>query len=134
MAEIKTRPTRASVGKFLDAVKDPVRRRDAKTVDRMMRRLTGEKPVMWGPSIVGYGTWDFTYADGKVLPWPITGFSPRSTALVVYLMPRFKDREKLLAKLGKHSIGKSCLYIKRLDDVDQTVLEALVKACMKAVN
>jgi hypothetical protein len=96
-----------------------------------MRRLSGEKPVMWGPNIVGYGAHGVT-ADGKATPWPIAAFSPRSTALVVYLKPAFPGRDALLSKLGKHSIGKSCLYIKRLEDVDGPTLEALVKASMKA--
>jgi hypothetical protein len=132
MAEPKTRPTKVSVKAFLDGVKHPGRRKDAHEVDRLMRRLSGEKPVMWGPNIVGYGTHDWVTADGQATPWPIAAFSPRSTALVVYLMPAFPSRDALLSKLGKHSIGKSCLYIKRLEDVDGPTLEALVKGSMKA--
>lgn len=134
MAEPKTRRTTASVKGFLDAVPDPVRRRDGIAVDRMMRRLTGHRPAMWGPTIVGYGEHDWVTADGRATPWPITGFSPRKAALVVYLMSGFPGRDALLAKLGRHSIGKSCLYIKRLDDIDLPTLEALVKGSIKAVT
>lgn len=134
MAEPKTRPTRASVKSFLDGVRDPTRRRDARAVDRMMRRVTGEKPVMWGPSIVGYGSYDIRYASGRSLQWPVAAFSPRSTAVVVYITPAFAARGKLLARLGRHSIGRSCLYIKRLDDVDVGVLESLVRESVNAVR
>jgi hypothetical protein len=134
MAEPKTRPTKASVKAFLDGVAHPTRRRDGHTVNRMLRRISGHPPVMWGPSIVGYGTHDWVTADGRATPWPIVGFSPRSTALVLYIMTGFPGREALLAKLGKHSIGKSCLYIKRLEDVDLPTLEALVKGSIRALK
>ena len=85
----------------------------------MIGRITGEPPAMWGPSIVGFGSHDWVGANGKATPWPVAGFSPRKAALVVYLMPGFPGRDAMLAKLGKHTIGKSCLYIKRLSDVDR---------------
>lgn len=131
MAEPKTRPTTVSAKAFLDGVKDPVRRRDGQAVDRMMQRLSGHRPVMWGPNIVGYGSLDIVTADGRATPWPIIAFSPRSTSLVLYLEPAFPRREQLLAKLGKHSTGKSCLYIKRLEEVHLPTLEALVKASIR---
>ena len=111
---------------FLRAVEDDGRRQDAVELCLLMQQVTGEPPVMWGPSIVGFGTHDWITADGRATPWPIAAFSPRSTSLVVYLMPSFPSRDALLAKLGKHSIGKSCLYVKRLDDVHLPTLEALV--------
>lgn len=134
MAEPKTRPTKASVKAFLDGVAHPTRRRDARTVDRMLRRISGHRPVMWGPSIVGYGTHDWVTADGRATPWPIVAFSPRSTATVIYIMTGFPGRDALLARLGKHSIGKSCLYIKRLEDVDLATLEALVQGSIRALE
>jgi hypothetical protein len=132
MAEPKTKKTKASVKGFLAKVADPVKRRDAQAVCAMMERITGEQPAMWGPTIVGFGAHDWVTADGRATPWPIAAFSPRSTALVIYIMPTFPARVGLLAKLGKHSIGKSCLYIKRLDDVHLPTLEALVTKSMQA--
>jgi hypothetical protein len=134
MAEPKTRRTRASVSAFISTVANPVRRRDAKKVGAMMARLTGERGAMWGPSIVGYGRYDLVMANGKSNPWPVAAFSPRDPALVVYIMPGFPGRDALLAKLGPHSIGKSCLYIKRLDDVDLPTLRKLVKGSMESVG
>jgi hypothetical protein len=98
----------------------------------MLERISGEPPAMWGPSIVGFGTFDWVTADGRATPWPVVGFSPRSTSLVLYLKPTFPARDALLAKLGKHSTGKSCLYIKRLDDVHLPTLEALVTRSIAA--
>jgi len=134
MAEPKTKRTTASVKAFLDAVPDERRRRDAAVVNRMLQRITGHRPAMWGPSIVGFGTHDWVTADGRSTPWPVAGFSPRKAALVVYLMTAFPGRNALLAKLGKHTIGKSCLYIKRLEDVDLKTLEALVQGSVDAVK
>jgi hypothetical protein len=131
MAEPKTRQTKASVKAFLAKVADPVRRRDAEEVCAMMERLAGARPAMWGPSIVGFGAADWVTADGKSTPWPVAAFSPRKPALVVYLLD-FPGRAALLAKLGPHTIGKSCLYIKRLDAVDRGVLERLVKSSLVA--
>jgi hypothetical protein len=133
MAEPKTKKTTASVSAFLAQVENPVRRRDAKAVGAIMARLTGERAAMWGPTIVGYGTWHQVTADGKSNPWPVAAYSPRGPALVVYLSG-FPGREALLAKLGPHSIGKSCLYIKRLDDVDLPTLERLIAGSMESVR
>jgi hypothetical protein len=126
MAEPKTQKTRASVKDFLAAIPDPQRRADAKAVDALMREVTGETPALWGPSIVGYGSYTLTYANGKTGDWPIVGFSPRKTALTLYLMSGFARYEALMAKLGKHTIGKSCLYLKKLSDVDREVLRELI--------
>ncbi|HQY48284.1 MAG TPA: DUF1801 domain-containing protein [Usitatibacteraceae bacterium] len=126
MAEPKTRPTKASVAGFLAAVADEQRRKDCRAVEKMMRKATGARPVMWGTSIVGFGAYTYTDARGKSNDWPIVGFSPRKTDLTLYLMPGFRGREALLAKLGKHRTGVACLYLKRLADVDTAVLEELI--------
>lgn len=119
--EPKTKPTAASVAAFIDAVENEQRRKDAKTVDKLMREITGEKPVMWGPSIIGYGR--YTTPTG---PWPIVGFSPRKANLVLYVMSGFAGEGALMARLGKHKTGKSCLYLNKLDDVDGAVLKEIV--------
>ena len=126
MADPKTGPTAADVDAFLDAVPDERRRADAWAVCRLMQRVTGEQPVLWGTSIVGFGRVRLRYASGRELDWPVTGFSPRKAATTVYLTDGFEERTDLLARLGPHSIGKSCLYLKRLAQVDLDVLEALV--------
>lgn len=126
MAEPKTQKTKASVTQFIAAVEDETRRKDAKAVDKMMREITGEKPAMWGPTIVGYGSYASRSGD-----WPITGFSPRKSALTLYVMPGFSEYGPLLKKLGKHKIGKSCLYINKLSDVDQDVLREIVTRGVK---
>jgi Domain of unknown function (DU1801) len=131
MAEPKTRPTQASVAAFLAAIPDETRRKDCKTVAKLMREATGEKPVMWGTSIVGFGTYRYRYGSGHEGEWPVTGFSPRKNDLTLYIMPGFDRYGSLLSKLGRHKTGKSCLYLKGLADVDIAVLKALVE---KAVH
>jgi Domain of unknown function (DU1801) len=126
MSGPKTRPTDADVGAFLDSVPDARRRDEAKTVCRLMQEVTGEVPVMWGTGIVGFGNVRLRYASGRELDWPVVGFSPRKAATTVYLVDGFEQREDLLARLGPHSTGKSCLYLKRLADVDVEVLRALI--------
>jgi hypothetical protein len=126
VAEPKTRPTDADVGAFLESVPDERRREDARTVCRLMQEVTGEEPVLWGTGIVGFGSVRLRYASGRELDWPVTGFSPRKTATTVYLMDGFEERSDLLARLGPHSTGRSCLYLKRLSDVDLAVLRELV--------
>ncbi|MBC7769884.1 MAG: DUF1801 domain-containing protein [Phycisphaerales bacterium] len=118
-AEPKTQRTKASVSAFISAVEDDTRRKDAKAVDKMMRAITGEKPAMWGPAIIGYGEYDG--ATGK---WPRLGFSPRKANLVLYLMDGYEG-EPLMKKLGKHKTGRSCLYINKLADVDEAVLRQI---------
>jgi hypothetical protein len=126
MAEAKTKPTNASVRDFLNGVEDEQKRRDAKTVARIMKRVTGKPPKMWGPSIVGYDSYHYVYASGREGDFMVAGFSPRKQALTLYIMSGFSGHQALMKKLGKHSTGKSCLYIKRLDDVDLDVLEELI--------
>ena len=126
MAEVKTKRTGASVRAFLDAVDDPQQRADVKKIAAMMRAATGEPPKMWGPSIVGYGSYHFRYASGRGGDWFLTGFSPRKQNISVYIMPGFSSFERQLGKLGKYKTGKSCLYIRRLADVDEKVLGRLI--------
>ena len=126
MSAPKTRPTDADVDAFLESVPDPRRREDAKTVCRLMQEVTGEKPTMWGTGIVGFGSVRLRYASGRELDWPATAFSPRKAATVVYLMDGFEERHDLLARLGPHSTGKSCLNLRRLADVDLAVLRELI--------
>lgn len=131
MAENKTQPTGEPVEAFLARVADPQRRADCATVLAMMRRASGVEPVMWGSSIVGFGLYQYRYASGRTGDWPVIGFSPRKNDLTLYLMPGLAGQEALLAKLGKHKTGVSCLYLKRLSDVDLPTLEALVEDALR---
>lgn len=125
MAEPRTRPTDASVPAFIDAVEPAQKREDCRTLVAMMERLTGAKATMWGPSIVGFDSYTDRNA-AKPLDWPITGFSPRKANLTIYITPGFERHGALLERLGRHTTGKSCLYIKQLADVDLGVLEELI--------
>lgn len=118
--EPKTKPTDASVADFLDAVTHPGRREDGNVIAALMSEISGEKPVMWGPSIVGYGRY-----RGPTGDWPIIGFSPRKANLVLYIMRGFNDSADLLARLGKHKTGGGCLYLNRLDGIDIAALRTL---------
>ena len=131
MAEPKTKPTTASVKEFLNQISDKERRDDCFTVAKMMEEITGDKPTMWGPSIVGFGTFHYKYASGREGDWPVAAFSPRKRDLTLYLTPGFERHTEMMQKLGKHSTGKSCLYIKSLKDVDTKVLEQLVRASVR---
>jgi len=128
MAAPKTRPTKASVAAFIKRQPDELRRADCLTLVALMEKVTGEKAVMWGPSIIGFGTYRLAYADGSEADWPVAAFSPRKQDLTVYLMGVFDRRADLMKQLGKHRTGKVCLYIKRLADVDLKVLKELVTA------
>src|ERR1035437_389778 len=108
---------------YIDALTDEARRADAKAFVKLMQSATGEKPKMWGPSIIGFGSYHYTYESGREGDAPLIGFSPRRAATVLYGATGCADSEALLAKFGKHSTGKGCLYIKNLADVDQKVLE-----------
>lgn len=131
MAEPKTKPTNASVKEFLNEISEPERRADCFAVAKLMEEITGEKPTMWGPSIVGFGTQHYKYASGREGDWPIAAFSPRKKDLTLYLMVGFEKNAELMEKLGKHSTGKSCLYIKRLSDVHVPTLRKLIKESVK---
>ncbi|MBS1768925.1 MAG: DUF1801 domain-containing protein [Acidobacteria bacterium] len=132
-AELKTKPTDASVGDFLNSVENAERRTDGFRVLEMFRRITGEEPKMWGPSIIGFGSRKFKYPDGREIDWMAVAFSPRKTNLTLYVICDSPKQPELLAKLGKHSTSVSCLYIKRLSDVDETVLEKIIKDAVEHV-
>jgi hypothetical protein len=134
MAENKTKPTTVSVPAFLDVCTDEARRRDAKVLAKLMQKVTGNEPAMWGPSIVGFDSYHYTYESGREGDMPIVGFSPRKAANVLYGTIGFDGAEALLAKLGKHTTGKGCLYIKKLVDVDMKVLETLVEKAVAATR
>ena len=131
MAEAKTRPTKVKVRDFLNKIPDAERREDCFAVAKMMEEITGEKPQMWGPSIVGFGTYHYKYASGREGDWPVAAFSPRKGDLTLYLMPGFENRDELMSKLGKHKRGVSCLYVKRLSDIHIPTLKKLIKASVK---
>lgn len=133
MAEIKTKPTDASVDAFLDGVEHPVRRADGQAVRAMLERVTGEPAVMWGPSIVGFGSYHYRYASGHEGDMCRVGFSPRAAKLVLYV-GGFPEYEALLAKLGKHTRSKACLYLNTLADVDPAVLEEIVRRSYAAAE
>jgi hypothetical protein len=134
MAEPKTKPTNESVKDFLNRIPEAERREDCFAVLEMMEEITGEKPKMWGPSIVGFGSYSYKYASGHSGDWPVAAFSPRKKDLTVYLMMGFEKRAELMEKLGKHSHSKSCLYIKRLSDIHVPTLKKLIKASLKDLN
>jgi hypothetical protein len=127
MAELKTRPTKASVAAFIAKVSDEQRRKDCKAVVKMMREVTGSKPEMWGPSIVGFGRYTYRYESGRELDWFSLGFSPRKGSLTLYLMAGFRSFPDLMKKLGKYKTGQSCLYVSKLADINQPVLRELMK-------
>ena len=131
MAELKTKQTKQSVEKFLKAIKEEGTREDCLAVARIMEEATGSKPVMWGTSIVGFGTYHYKGASGREGDWLITGFSPRKQNLTLYLMGGFDQHQSLMEKLGKHKVSKSCLYIKRLDDIHLPTLKKLVRESVK---
>ena len=132
MSELKTRPTAASVSEFL-ALQDNERRAECEAVVRMMEAATGERAEMWGAAIVGFGRYAYTNSTKKTYEWPLVGFSPRKNDLTLYIMPGFDGFAGLMAKLGKHKTGKSCLYLKTLADVDLRVLQAVIEGSVKAM-
>jgi|688.fasta_scaffold513650_2 hypothetical protein len=137
MAELKTKRNDASVEAFLNGIADERKRQEAFAILHLMQEVTGETPTMWGDTIVGFGSYHYKYASGREADWMLTGFSPRKQNLTVYIMAGFAQYDNLLARLGKHSTGSSCLYIKKLQDIDLAVLRELVSqsvAHMKATN
>jgi hypothetical protein len=133
MAETKTKPTQVSVDDFLDSVEHPARRADGKTLRTMMERVTGEPATMWGPSIIGFGSYHYRYASGHEGDAPRIGFSPRKANLVLYV-GGFPDYEAMLARLGKHKCSKACLYLGKLADVDLAVLEEIARRTYEATE
>ena len=130
----KTTKNKASVASFLAGIDNPQRSADARTVIKMMQSITRKRPVMWGTSIVGFGTYHYKYASGRPGDWFLTGVSPRKQALTVYIMPGFDDYEDLLSGLGKYKTGRSCLYINKLEDVDLQVLERLIAKSVREME
>lgn len=133
MSTLKTQKTKASVAAFLDAIKDPQQRADAKVLHKLFLVATGEKPAMWGTAIIGYGTYHFKYASGREGDWMLTGFSPRKGNLSLYLHP-LTINKKLLQQLGPNKVSMGCLYIKRLSDVDQKVLRQVIEEGIKGLK
>jgi hypothetical protein len=130
----KTTVTDGSVEAFLAGIADPQKQQDCRTVAAIMAKATSEEPRMWGPSMVGFGQYHYVYESGREGDWFVTGFAPRAANLTLYIMDGFPKYAELLAKLGKHTTGKSCLYIKRLSDIDLKVLEQLITASVKHVG
>ena len=131
MVEMKTKPTNESVKDFLNRIPEAERRDDCFAVAKMMEEITGEKPKMWGPSIVGFGSYHYKYGSGREGDWMMTGFSPRKKDLTLYLMMGFEKHAELMEKLGKCNHAKSCLYITRLSDIHVPTLKKLIKASVK---
>lgn len=127
MAELKTKVTDESVARFLDSIEDNKRQQDACRVLTIMKELTKAEPKMWGPSIVGFGTYHYKYDSGREGDWFVTGFSPRKQALTLYIMAGFSQYDALMSKLGKYKTGKSCLYVKKLEDINEEVLRELIR-------
>ncbi|MEO1137163.1 MAG: DUF1801 domain-containing protein, partial [Pseudomonadota bacterium] len=133
-AEVKTKPTAASVTSFINAVENETRRKDAKTLLAMMKRVTGEKAKMWGPSIIGFGEYHYKYESGREGDMLAVGFSPRKANMVLYVLGSLGEDEPLLKTLGPYKHGKSCLYVSSLDKVDTGVLEKIVAKSYKATK
>ena len=134
MAELKTKPHDASVDDFLNSIPEEGKRTDAFAIMKLMKQVTRKKPKMWGPSIVGFGEYHYKYDSGREGDWFLTGFSPRKQNLTLYIMSGFARYATLMKRLGKYKIGKSCLYIKRLDDIDVTVLKELIRLSAEHVK
>jgi Domain of unknown function (DU1801) len=134
MAENKTKPTDASVESYIAAIDDESRRTDCETLVKLMAKATKQKAKMWGSSIIGFGSYHYKYDSGREGDSCLTGFSPRKGDISVYLVANFSGQEELLSKLGKHKMGKACLYVKKLSDVDLKVLEQLVVGSVAEVR
>ncbi len=133
MSEAKTRPTTASVSDFLAQIPDAQRRQDCQQLRLMMEEASGSNATMWGSNIVGFGRYEYRYANGRTADWPIIGFSPRKNDLTLYLMPGFEHFPELMAQLGKYKTGKACLYLKKLADVNPDTLQLLIVAAVAAM-
>ena len=134
VAENKTKPTELSVAAFLQSISDQAQRADAMELVKLMQSATEEKPKMWGGSIIGFGSYHYTYDSGRQGDMPIVGFSPRKAATVLYGLRSAGDAEEMLAKLGKHTTGKGCVYVKKLADVDRTVLKLMIVKAVAATR
>jgi len=134
MVELKTKPTNASVKAYIKTVEDDQKRRDCEELLKLMQEITGEKAKMWGDSMVGFGEYHYQYPTGNSGDWFITGFAPRKQALTIYIMNGYSKYDALMKKLGKHKTGKSCLYVKRLDDIDRKTLRTLITRSVKDMS
>ena len=134
MAELKTKKNDGNVKAFIESVENETRRNDARKVLALMEEITGEKASMWGPSIIGFGSYHYKYASGREGDWMLTGFSPRKQSTTLYLMSGFTQLEPLLGKLGKHKTGKGCLYINKLEDVNENVLKELIEKSIQILK
>lgn len=126
-AQNKTLGTDASVDDFLSTITPEKKQLDSQALDALFRRITGWNPVMWGPSMIGYGSYHYRYESGREGDFLATGFAPRKANLSIHIMPGYQDYSAILDRLGKHKIGKSCLYLNKLADVDMDVLEELIR-------
>ncbi|HEX6251198.1 MAG TPA: DUF1801 domain-containing protein [Gemmatimonadaceae bacterium] len=133
MAELKTRPETTSAAEFIASIADDDRRSDCEAIAALMQEVTGAPPVMWGSSIVGFGRYHYKYESGREGDWMLVGFSPRKKDITLYLMAGFDRFPALMQRLGPHRTGKSCLYVKKLDDVDRAVLRDLVRSSVDAM-
>ncbi|WP_103665206.1 DUF1801 domain-containing protein [Gracilimonas amylolytica] len=134
MAELKTKQNEMDVSEHLNAIEDPQRKEDCIKIHDLMADITGEDANMWGDSIVGFGSYHYKYDSGREGDWFITGFANRKQQISLYIMSGFKRYDELMAKLGKHKTGKSCLYIKKLSDIDMEVLETLIRSSVEYMN
>ena len=134
MSTNKTQPTAQSPAEFITTVLPDRRRADAETLLPFFQRITGFDPVMWGPSIIGYGRYHYTYQTGRSGDFLATGFSPRKSSLSIYIMPGYQDYGAILARLGKHKLGRSCLYVNKLDDIDMDVLAELIRTGLRDLD
>ena len=131
MADLKTKPGKSSAAEFIRQIEDKDMRKSCRDLNALMRKITGKKPRMWGASMIGFGSYHYQYASGRDGDWFVTGFSPRKQNLTVYIMPGFDTYQPLMKRLGKYKTGKSCLYIRRPEDIDWQVLEELIAKSVK---
>jgi len=131
MSDLKTKANDLSVAAFLNSVENPTRKTDGKKLLQIFIEETGEPPIMWGPSIIGFGKYTYTYKSGKEMEWFPVGFSPRKQSLSLYIMRSYEELEPILGNLGKYSRGKGCIYIKNLSDINEQVLRELIHTSTK---
>lgn len=134
MAALKTQKTQASVDAFLDGIEDDTKRADCRTLRALMEEITDAPATMWGKAIVGFGAYHYTYASGRDGDWFEVGFSPRKQNLTLYIMPGFAAYDDLMGRLGKHKTGKSCLYVKKLADLDMDALRTLITESVEDIR
>ena len=134
MAKIKTTETSKSVSEFINSVSNEIKRKDSFQIIDIMQKQTGFEPKMWGPSIIGFGNYHYKYESGHEGDMPLAAFSPRSTAIVFYFSEEFENKDELLQRLGKHKTGKVCIYIKKLDDIDISVLKKMISNSVKDIQ